>query len=158
MIERYRRQVQLLMSVLPDVAKEETFALKGGTAINMFHRALPRLSVDIDLTYLPLSPREQALIDIDEALNRIVTNTSKRMANLQAKRIAGGGNHDTRILLSDGNTRIKIETSPVARGVVKEPSIQSVSEPVANMFGFAQMKVVSFEDLYAGKLHAALDR
>jgi len=48
MIERYRRQVQLLMSVLPDIAAEDVFALKGGTAINMFYRAMPRLSVDID--------------------------------------------------------------------------------------------------------------
>ncbi len=46
----YRRQVALLIRILPLVAEEESFALKGGTAINLFVRDMPRLSVDIDLT------------------------------------------------------------------------------------------------------------
>jgi hypothetical protein len=50
----YREQVSLLLRVLPIVGREEVFALKGGTAINLFVRDLPRLSVDIDLTFLPL--------------------------------------------------------------------------------------------------------
>ena len=50
--ERYRRQVALLVRTLPFVAEERCFALKGGTAINLFVRDLPRVSVDIDLTYL----------------------------------------------------------------------------------------------------------
>ena len=53
--EDYAAQVALLVRVLPYVAKEEIFALKGGTAINLFYRDLPRLSVDIDLTYLPVA-------------------------------------------------------------------------------------------------------
>ena len=46
----YKKQVKLLLDVLPEVAKESCFALHGGTAINLFVRDLPRLSVDIDLT------------------------------------------------------------------------------------------------------------
>jgi predicted nucleotidyltransferase component of viral defense system len=53
----YRRQVQLLVRVLPIVDTEKCFALKGGTAINLFYRALPRLSVDIDLLYIPMDDR-----------------------------------------------------------------------------------------------------
>lgn len=49
----YRAQVELLIRTLPYVADEACFALKGGTAINLFVRDMPRLSVDIDLTYLP---------------------------------------------------------------------------------------------------------
>ena len=67
----YYRQVQLLMRVLPYVAEEESFALKGGTAINMFIRDMPRLSVDIDLTYLPIEDRSTSLAHIAEALRRI---------------------------------------------------------------------------------------
>ena len=67
----YRRQVSLLLRVLPAVAKEECFALKGGTAINLFVRDLPRLSVDIDLTYLPIEPRATSLSNIDAAMRRI---------------------------------------------------------------------------------------
>ena len=47
----YQKQVRLLLDVLPEVAKEDCFALHGGTAINLFVRNMPRLSVDIDLTY-----------------------------------------------------------------------------------------------------------
>ena len=57
----YRKQVQLLVRVLPLVDTEKCFALKGGTAINLFYRALPRLSVDIDLLYIPMEERELEL-------------------------------------------------------------------------------------------------
>ena len=67
----YRAQVELLLQVLPHVAKEACFALKGGTAINLFVRDMPRLSVDIDLTYLPFEERSIALAGITEALRRI---------------------------------------------------------------------------------------
>lgn len=61
----YRRQVQLLVRTLPLVAEEDCFALKSGTAINLFHRNMPRLSVDIDLTYLPLTDRSESLAGIE---------------------------------------------------------------------------------------------
>lgn len=72
--EEYRRQVDLLLQVLPYVAKEKDFALKGGTAINLFVRDMPRLSVDVDLTYLPLLTRGLALENIQAGLNRIKTD------------------------------------------------------------------------------------
>ena len=55
--ERYRKQAALLVQTIPAVAAEDCFALKGGTAINLFVRNMPRLSVDIDLTYLPVASR-----------------------------------------------------------------------------------------------------
>jgi len=61
----YRRQVALLIRTLPLVAEEKCFALKGGTAINLFIRNMPRLSVDIDLTYLPVHPRPESLAELD---------------------------------------------------------------------------------------------
>jgi len=70
MKKTYRQQVSLLLSVLPEVAKERCFALHGGTAINLFIRNMPRLSVDIDLTYLPIENREPSLKNIAEALQR----------------------------------------------------------------------------------------
>ena len=75
--ERYRQQVELLVRTLPSVASEDVFALKGGTAINLFVRDLPRLSVDIDLTYLPVKPRGESLTEIDEALERIGRSISE---------------------------------------------------------------------------------
>jgi len=57
------RHAQLMLRSLPHVAAEDCFALKGGTAINLFWRDLPRLSVDIDLTYVPVEPRAPATYD-----------------------------------------------------------------------------------------------
>ncbi len=55
--EKYLEQVKFLIRILPIVLKDQRVALKGGTAINLFYRNLPRLSVDIDLVYLPLESR-----------------------------------------------------------------------------------------------------
>jgi predicted nucleotidyltransferase component of viral defense system len=73
--ETYKRQVGLLLNVLPEIAKETCFALHGGTAINLFIRDMPRLSVDIDLTYLPIEDRETSLNNISNALERIRATT-----------------------------------------------------------------------------------
>ena len=67
----YYKQVQLLIQILPIIAEEDCFALKGGTAINLFEKNLPRLSVDIDLVFLPVLDRKASLTEISTALARI---------------------------------------------------------------------------------------
>ena len=155
--ERYADQVRLLVDILPAIAAEEDFALKGGTAINLFYRDLPRLSVDIDLTFLPIKDRAQSLADIDDAMDRIGRAGSKTRC-VTSTRIAGGGGGSTRVLFQRGLATVKVETSPVTRGVVFEPEMKRVSSVVEDDFGFAETRLVAFEDLYAGKLHAALHR
>ena len=130
MLDRYVDQVGLLLSVIPDIAKEDVFALKGGTAINLFHRDMPRLSVDIDLAYVPLANRETSLKDIDDKLDRIVAAATKRNTRIRARRAAGGGNGDTRIVVSEGRVQIKIETSPVTRGTVYPTTTIKTSDAV----------------------------
>src|ERR1700760_2038106 len=76
--ESYRKQVALLIRVIPIVAEETCFALKGGTAINLFIRDMPRLSVDIDLTYLPIEPREEFLKNIALEIEILATNIEKQ--------------------------------------------------------------------------------
>jgi len=71
MRKEYIRQVALLVETVPFIEKEACFALKGGTAVNLFHRDMPRLSVDIDLTYLPFDDRTTAFANINAALSRI---------------------------------------------------------------------------------------
>ena len=131
MDEHYVDQVRLLLRVPPDIAAEEVFALKGGTAINLFFREMPRLSVDIDLAYLPVDEREKSLRDIDETLKRIVAAIGKRNPGVEAQRIAGGGNNDTRILVREGAVRVKVETSPVNRGTVCAPVTKRTSADIA---------------------------
>ncbi|MBJ6722018.1 nucleotidyl transferase AbiEii/AbiGii toxin family protein [Bacillus sp. PR5] len=102
--DQYQGQVRLLMRLIPIVARETCFALKGGTAINLFIRNLPRLSVDIDLMYLPINDRPEALADIDAAMKRIKTST---LAEVPGARVAENV-HDSAILrllvMGRGNT------------------------------------------------------
>lgn len=156
--EPYAAQVALLVRVLPYVSAEEVFALKGGTAINLFYRDLPRLSVDIDLTYLRIKDRTESLAEINAAMDRLVMAIEKGIPGAKARRIEGGGGGATRLAARLGSAEIKIETSPVTRGVLLPPKLMAVSDAVQDEFGFAETQVVSFEDLYGGKLHAALDR
>lgn len=157
--ERYRQQVELLVRTLPSVAAEDVFALKGGTAINLFVRDLPRLSVDIDLTYLPVKPRSESLTEIDEALERIGRSISETLPDLRVlpSRLAKEETL-TRLIVRSPHAQIKIEVTPVMRGCVFEPKVMAVSEKVEDQFSFAETLVVSHDDLYAGKLVAALDR
>ena len=83
----YYKQVSLLIQTLPYVAKENCFALKGGTAINLFIRNFPRLSVDIDLTFLPIKPRDEPLTDITVSLSRISDKITKLFPQTQIQKI-----------------------------------------------------------------------
>lgn len=158
--KRYRDQVTLLVRALPLVAKESCFALKGGTAINLFIRNMPRLSVDIDLTYLPLHTRDDALREIDLALKRIAENLRSLDGSIHVAE-SSPASQDGIIKLvvrTKGLVQIKIEVTPVLRGCVYDPAVMPVSEKVEDEFGFAEINVLSFADLYAGKIMAALDR
>jgi len=157
--ESYRKQVSLLVKVLPLVAKETVFALKGGTAINLFLRNMPRLSVDIDLTYLPVKDRTSSLKEIDAAMRRIAKEVERGVHGAKVSASAPKGEKAiTKLIVRADNAQIKIEVTPVLRGCVYEPAVRSVSERVEAEFGFAEMSVVSFADLYGGKIVAALDR
>jgi predicted nucleotidyltransferase component of viral defense system len=155
--DTYRNQVALLVRILPLVAEESCFALKGGTAINLFVRDIPRLSVDIDLTYVPVAPRAESLAAINAAMKRIVVRVQKAIPDAKiTESILEGA--VTRLTVRQGGVQTKIEVTPVLRGCVYEPQTLAVSDSVESAFGFAEMPVVSFADLYAGKIVAALDR
>jgi predicted nucleotidyltransferase component of viral defense system len=156
--ERYKSQVRLLIQALPEIAKEKAFALKGGTAINLFYRDFPRLSVDIDLTYLPLKPRNEALEEINMTLDRLGDAIPKALSGVTSQRIAGGSGNETRLLIRKDRVEVKIETTPVGRGTVHQPELRKVTEAVEDEYGFAEIPVVAFPDLFGGKLVAALDR
>lgn len=157
--ELYEQQVRLLLEALPYAAEEEVFALKGGTAINLFVRDMPRLSVDIDLTYLPVHDRDESLAEIGAAMNRIATHIEGGLRGARVERLQQRGDaQTTKLLVNRRGVKIKIEASPVTRGSVREPGIREVKESVQEQFGFAECRVVHPDDLYAGKLCAALDR
>ncbi|MGE0409268.1 MAG: nucleotidyl transferase AbiEii/AbiGii toxin family protein [Amphiplicatus sp.] len=156
--QAFEEQVRLLVRVLPYVARETDFALKGGTAINFFLRDMPRLSVDIDLAYLPLEPRKTALPKIRAALARIgeqLMASSPAIATIDPPAVR---ENELRLLIRDGRTQVKLELSPVLRGTVFPPERRIIAPAVETAFGYAEMQVLSHPDLYAGKICAALDR
>jgi len=153
----YYKQVQLLVRILPLLNSEKCFALKGGTAINLFYRDLPRLSVDIDLLYLPSEPREISLNNIREALSRLSLLIKKTIIGIRIQDTHKQSDA-LRLILELGEVRVKLELSPVIRGTVFQEIIMEVSKSVEKEFGYAEIQVASFPDLYAGKICAALDR
>lgn len=112
----YFKQVQLLVRVLPLIATEKCFALKGGTAINLFVRDVPRLSVDIDLVYLPMDEREIALKNIRAALTRISELIKASLQGVQVQN-AHEQSDALRLIVLQGDARIKVELSPVIANI-----------------------------------------
>jgi hypothetical protein len=125
--------------------------LKGGTAINLFVRDLPRLSVDIDLTFLPVADRTTSLEAIDAGLRRIVDTLQARMGSIRVHPVVRTElDVATKVLIQAPGAQVKIEVTPVTRGCVFEPTDLEVTASVEERFGYARSQVVSFEDLYGG--------
>lgn len=154
----YDRQVRLLVRVIPLLETEKAFALKGGTAINLFVRNMPRLSVDIDLTYLPVEDRATSLAAIDAALKRLATRIRDRVPDSRVAEAVSNEGGIQKLVVSTAEAQIKIEVTPVLRGAVFAPVQRPVSPLVEGRYGFAEVQMVSEADLYAGKVMAALDR
>jgi len=157
----YFKQAELVLRAIPHVAAETCFALKGGTAINLFVRDMPRLSVDIDLAYLPMDePRETALKKISEALGRIAAAIKKAIpgAKVQESR-AQEPVRVTRLIVATGQTRIKIEPNEVIRGSVFPVEERELTRSAEDLFELSvTARTLSIADLYGGKFCAALDR
>lgn len=155
MRQTYEEQVKLLVRILPYIAKEESFALKGGTAINLFVRDLPRLSVDIDLTYLGFEDREEAFKNINNNLIRI----SEHLEKIGIKTtISSDKEKISKIICQSGNAKIKVEPNYTLRGYAFKPQTMRINTQVEEKYGFAAIKVISHAELYGGKICAALDR
>lgn len=153
MRQSYRNQVALLVEALPLIAKETCFALKGGTAINLFYRDMPRLSVDIDLAYVRFDDRATAISNIDAALSRLAKSLASHGLTATVQ-----GRTEKKIIVSNRGTSIKIEPNYTLRGWVFEPAIQGIAPKAEADFGYAEIAVVSKPELYGGKMCAALDR
>ena len=157
-IQSYLNQAGLLLQVIPHIATEKTLALKGGTAINLFLRNMPRLSVDIDLTYLPFDNRETALTNISGSLGKIRERITKSIPGTSVSNHTVEGN-DIKLLVQSKNAQIKIEVNTITRGHLHPVRLLQVNDEVQDRFKkFAAIQVVSDAELYGGKICAALDR
>lgn len=155
MNQEYNLQVALIVRILPYIAKENCFALKGGTAINLFMRNMPRLSIDIDLSYIGLDPRTQAIANINEALERIKILLEKAGISVLLQKNSTGY---IKMTCSSENVSIKIEPNYVIRGTIFPTEKMSLCPTAQELYGFAAIKVLNKAELYGGKICAALDR
>lgn len=155
-MQEFARQVRLLLDVLPEVAKEDCFALHGGTAINLFVLNMPRLSVDIDLTYVYVHDRHASLVEINSALQRI----EARITGLRSSIRTSHKDQTCKLLVEEQGVLVKIEVNIIGRGLIDEaykkmPLCESAQE---QFDAFCAISVVSTAQLYGGKLCAAVDR
>ena len=157
--QRYKKQVRLLLRILPEIAREPSFALHGGTAVNLFHHNMPRLSVDIDLTWLPIGDRESDLQAIREKLIRLRTRVVKNIPGIIVHEpVIEPEEFKMRFTSSDGSD-VKVEVNTINRGVYDKTEILSLCPRAQEMFEmYCEVQVVPFGQLYGGKIVAALDR
>ncbi len=152
----YRQKVELLLRILPFVTDEECFAIHGGTAINLFVKDLYRLSVDIDVTYIPIEDRNTSLLRINEALERISDRVKRTFRDVRViPRL-----DISKITCESRGCQVKIEVNQTKRGLVCGDAIlYPLCEKAQEMFGMeVDARIVSLPQLYGGKISAALSR
>jgi len=154
------RQARLLLQLLPVIAQDRRFALKGGSAINFFIRKMPRLSVDINLTYLPLDSRQSSQQAISEGLSEMARQISGKFPAMRVVRLPGAGMKGlAKLSIRCEDAQILIEPSLIIRGSVFPVRERNLSAQASAFFEMsATMQILSIGDLYGGKLCAALDR
>lgn len=158
MDKAYADTVRLLLTAASDVFANDIFALKGGTAINLFVRDMPRLSVDIDVVYMPWQiPRDEALATISGELDDIAKRLERQ--GLRTRKVANKDTGDTKLLVEREDSQVKVEVNTVFRGTVLPIERRTLSPRTAEMFSAElELPVLAAAELYGGKLVAALDR
>jgi predicted nucleotidyltransferase component of viral defense system len=155
----FTSQVDLLLRILPYVMLDRRFALKGGSALNLFVRDLPRLSVDIDLTYLPIEPRVVSLAHISSILASISLNITNALPQVRVEPLRAVDGRLRKLVVRSGMASVKVEPNETIRGSVFPSELRDLSPQVEEDFGlFMSVQNLSLPDLYGGKICAALDR
>lgn len=113
--QEYKERVRLLLRIIPIISTEECFAVHGGTAINLFVQNLPRYSVDIDLTYIPVEPREASLTHIKERLKEIKAKIEAAILGIAVREVPN------KLICTHNGHFVKVEVNDVKRGIIAPP-------------------------------------
>lgn len=156
--QAYIDTVRLLLRVVPDIFRNEVFAMKGGTAINLFVQDMPRLSVDIDVVYVPRDPsREEALRAISDEISSIQQRLEKLGLSVRLNKL--NSDSETKLFIEDDRSQVKVEVNVVFRGTIFPVEIRSLTAKTAQMFSTTvDAPVLAEAELYGSKIVAALDR
>lgn len=151
----YRRQVALLIRIMPSVFRIKDFAVHGGTAINLFYKNMPRYSVDIDLTYIPITDRRTSIDVINTHLTQLKQMIERTVPGIKVV-------HKPDVLklqCSYEGAMVKIEVNGTKRGIIGATGDHMLCARAQNEFQMGcKARIVSFSQLYGGKITAALSR
>lgn len=155
----FSKTVELLLEILPYAMKDKRVALKGGTAINFFHRDFPRLSVDIDLCYLPLEPREETFNNLHEILKQIKTDLENDLKLDVISNHPLDGKKEAKLTARKDDIEVKIEPNYTLRSSLFNSVTIPLSPLAQEKFGVeVDVLCLSLPDTFGGKICAALDR
>lgn len=152
----YAHKVELLLRLIPIITDEGVFAVHGGSAINLFLKDLPRYSVDIDLTYIPLENRKTSIDNINSHLKSISDKAKKAFKGMHIV-----PNPATcKLLCEYRGKQVKIEVNLTKRGVVGGEVLRlPLCDKAQTEFGlYCEADIVPKTLLYGGKIAAALSR
>jgi hypothetical protein len=158
MNSEYIRAVQLLLTAAPAIFENSRFAMKGGTALNLFVQDMPRLSVDIDVVFVPYElERDEALRAIGDDLNAAKTRLEALGLDAALRKTRDGT--EAKLFVSDGGSEVKVEVNFVFRGTVLPPALMPLTASAQDTFSAnIEVPVLATPELYGSKLVAALDR
>jgi len=154
----YLDAVRLLLAVAPVIFRKPTFALKGGTAINLFVRDMPRLSVDLDLVYTDHQPgRDDAMRMISSHLELIRADLNELGMTCHAATTQLG--EELKLFIERNRTRVKVEVNHVFRGTILPVEPRPLTlEAQDTFFTDIEIPLLHPDELYGSKLVAAMDR
>lgn len=153
--QQYKNQVALLIRIMPLVYKITDFAVHGGTAINLFHQNMPRYSVDIDITYIPIEPRSASLEKINQHLGELKTSIERAIPGIRVVH-----KYEVwKLQCTYNGATVKIEVNGTKRGILGEAEIMELCPKAKEEFqGNCKARIVPYAQLYGGKITAALSR
>lgn len=154
----YIETVRLMLRIAPHVFQTPDFAMKGGTALNIFLHDMPRLSVDIDISFINhTASRDEALRSIRQELQSLSERVES--TGLKAKLVSTMDADDVKILIFRDTVNVKVEVNYIFRGTLLPPREARIAESAGRSFAVDfSIPALAREELYGGKLVAALDR
>lgn len=156
MNKEYAEKVEVLLRLLPIVMDEKVFAVHGGSAINLFVRDLPRYSVDIDLTYIPIEGREESLEHINDHLMSIADKAKRAFRGMHiVPKLA-----TSKLLCEYQGKQVKVEVNQTKRGIIGgDVQTLPLCKKAQDEFSmYCEADIVPMTLLYGGKIAAALSR
>jgi hypothetical protein len=154
----YTATVRQLLDIAPVVFESPHFAIKGGTALNLFLHDQPRLSVDIDVVFTEHTlDRATALQAISSEL-RVIGQKLEAMG-YEVMLHRNSANNESKLKVLSPLAEVKVEVNEVFRGTLLPLQYRPLS--LATEEAFAQavtLPLLATAELYGSKLVAAMDR